>query len=236
MLARLRASGCAVPVIMATAQGDERIAVEAMQAGATDHVVKTTGYFTTLPTIVNKVLKQQRVHGGSGWHGARPLSRPARRRTVRRARVVRIQGRARQPVLRRPADSEVSDMGAKETILLVEDDRFLRRAAEMGLRQHGFAVVTAVDGEEGLRRARTTLPDIVLLDLLMPRLSGLDVLRALKEDPATRSVPVLILSNSSREQDIEDVRALGAEGYWVKADMSLEDLAERVHEILGVAR
>ena len=79
-------------------------------------------------------------------------------------------------------------------VLLVEDDRFLRRACEASLRQRGLTVTTAVDGEEGLRLARSERPDIVLLDMLMPKLSGLEVLRALRGDEATRGVPMLILS------------------------------------------
>ena len=83
-------------------------------------------------------------------------------------------------------------------ILLVEDDRFLRRACEASLRQRGFTVIPAMDGEEGLRLARSETPDLILLDLLMPRLPGIEVLRALKGDGATKNIPVLVLSNSSR--------------------------------------
>ncbi len=122
---------------------------------------------------------------------------------------------------------------AGKRILLVEDDRFLRRACESSLRQRGFTVISAVDGEEGLRRAQRDLPDLVLLDLLMPRLPGVDVLRALKADPATRHIPVLVLSNSSRDQDVAEVMALGALDYWVKASLSLKELGERVARLLA---
>ena len=103
-------------------------------------------------------------------------------------------------------------------VLLVEDDRFLRRACEASLRQRGLAVTTAADGEEGLRLARSEQPDLILLDMLMPKLSGLEVLRALRSDEATRSMKVLILSNSSREQDIAEVSNLGISGYFVKSE------------------
>jgi CheY-like chemotaxis protein len=118
-------------------------------------------------------------------------------------------------------------------VLLVEDDRFLRRACEASLRQRGFTVQTAADGEEGLRLARTEAPDIILLDLLMPKLSGLDVLRALKADEATRGLPVLVLSNSSRQQDIDEVTRLGVVGYFVKADLSLQALGDRIAQLLS---
>lgn len=117
-------------------------------------------------------------------------------------------------------------------ILLVEDDRFLRRACETGLRQKGFTVVAAADGVEALALARAERPDLVLLDLLMPKMPGIDVLRALKADPGTRDIPVLILSNSSREQDVGEVMRLGAVGYWVKASLSLKELADRIAALL----
>jgi two-component system phosphate regulon response regulator PhoB len=119
-----------------------------------------------------------------------------------------------------------------KTILLVEDDRFLRRAAEASLRQRGFTVVPAGDGEEALAKVAEGVPDLVLLDLLMPKLPGMEVLRRLKADPATSSVPVLVLSNSSREQDIREVMDLGALAYWVKANLSLKELGERVQKLL----
>ncbi len=117
-------------------------------------------------------------------------------------------------------------------ILLVEDDRFLRRACEVSLRQRGFTVLCAADGEEGLRLARAESPDLILLDLLMPKLPGIEVLRALKTDAATRAIPVLVLSNSSRERDVEQVSGLGAVGFFVKADLSLEQLGEQVTRLL----
>lgn len=123
-------------------------------------------------------------------------------------------------------------MTTGKRILLVEDDRFLRRACEASLRQKGYTVIPATDGEEGLRLARAEMPDLVLLDLLMPKLPGLEVLRALKADPATKAIPVLILSNSSREQDVTEVINLGAVDYWVKANLSLKELGERVSRLL----
>ncbi len=113
-------------------------------------------------------------------------------------------------------------------ILLIEDDRFLRRACEVGLKKRGFAVVTAGDGEEGLERARAEPFDLILMDMLMPRLSGLEALEALKKDELTRGVPVVVLSNSSLETDMQRALALGAAGYMVKASLSLQELGDRV--------
>lgn len=117
-------------------------------------------------------------------------------------------------------------------ILLVEDDWFLRRACEAALRRRGFTVLTAKDGEEALRVARAEAPDLVLLDLLLPKLMGIDVLRTLKAEEPTRGIPVLVLSNSSREGDVREVMRLGAVGYLVKADLSLQELGDRVRRLL----
>jgi len=118
-------------------------------------------------------------------------------------------------------------------ILLVEDDRYLRRACETALRQRGFTVASAVDGAEALTAIASSPPDLVLLDLLMPRVTGLEVLRSLRARAETRALPVLILSNSSREQDMEEIRQLGVAGYYVKSDLSLRELGDRIDQLLA---
>ena len=118
-------------------------------------------------------------------------------------------------------------------ILLVEDDRFLRKAAETTLKRHGYAVVTANDGEEALRAARSELPDLVLLDLIMPKLNGFEVLRALKGEASTAPIPVVVLSNLGQDHDVQQALADGAMAYLVKADLSLQELVKRVGQFLG---
>jgi two-component system, chemotaxis family, sensor histidine kinase and response regulator WspE len=121
---------------------------------------------------------------------------------------------------------------AQKRILMIEDDRFLRRACATWLGQRGYEVMTAADGVEGLAMARRGGVDLVLLDHLMPRMSGLEVLEALRADPATRSLKVLVVSNSSREEDVCQVARLDA-AYFVKASLSLETLTERLREVFA---
>ena len=117
-------------------------------------------------------------------------------------------------------------------ILLVEDDRFLRKAAETTLKQQGYTVITAADGEEALRLARSGPLDLILLDLIMPKLNGFDVLQALKKDTPTAQIPVIILSNLGQDRDVQQAMEAGATAYFIKADLSLQALVQRVEEAL----
>jgi DNA-binding response OmpR family regulator len=118
------------------------------------------------------------------------------------------------------------------TVLLVEDDRFLRRAAEASLRQAGFTVALAGDGEEALRQVAAVKPAIVLLDLIMPKLQGFEVLRRLKAAPATASIPVVVTSNLGQETDVKQAMNLGAAAYFIKSNLSLQELVAVVRDTL----
>jgi DNA-binding response OmpR family regulator len=118
-------------------------------------------------------------------------------------------------------------------VLLAEDDRFLRKATEAALRRGGFTVLTASDGEEALKVARAEAPDIILLDMIMPKVQGFEVLREIKKNPITASIPVIILSNLGQESDSKSALEMGAADYWVKANLALGDLVKQVTSVLG---
>ena len=118
-------------------------------------------------------------------------------------------------------------------ILVVEDDRFLRKAAEMALRREGYDVVVAADGEEALQKTHETHPDLVLLDVIMPKLQGFEVLSRLKEDPATRAIPVIMMSNLGEDADIRAALKAGAAAYLVKSNVGLVELTAKVGETLS---
>jgi len=122
--------------------------------------------------------------------------------------------------------------GEPRRILVAEDDRFLRKAAEMALKRQGYTVLTAADGEEALQAARSVLPDLVLLDLIMPKLNGFDVLQALKKEAPTAHIPVIILSNLGQDRDVQQAMDAGATAYFIKTDLSLQALVQRVDEAL----
>jgi DNA-binding response OmpR family regulator len=119
-------------------------------------------------------------------------------------------------------------MSTIHRILLAEDDRFLRKAAETMLKRAGFTVIPAADGEEALRLAREHVPDLMLLDLIMPKMQGFDVLKELKGDEATSGIPVIVLSNLGQDSDVQLARERGAHDYIIKSNIALEQLVERV--------
>lgn len=118
-------------------------------------------------------------------------------------------------------------------LLLVEDDKFLRKAAEVMLRRHGFEVIAAPDGEAGLVLAREQQPALILLDLIMPKMQGFQVIEHLKADPATAAIPVVVMSNLGQETDVQRAMDAGAVAYVVKSNVALHDLADRVRAILA---
>ena len=119
-------------------------------------------------------------------------------------------------------------------VLIVEDDADLREMMAQLLMLEGFRTATASNGREALDYLRTgRSPDIILLDLIMPKLQGFDVLRELKQDPTTSSIPVIILSNLGQEQDSKVATEMGAVDYWVKANIGPGEMAKRVEALLG---
>jgi len=118
-------------------------------------------------------------------------------------------------------------------VLLAEDDRFLRKAAEAALKRKGYDVVVAADGEEALTKTQQQQPDVVLLDVIMPKLQGSEVLKRLKADPATRGIPVIMMSNLGQDADIREALDAGAVSYLVKSNVGLDQLAAKVNEALA---
>ena len=118
-------------------------------------------------------------------------------------------------------------------ILFIEDDKFLRNILEKKLRNEGFEVVTAVDGEEALEKIILEKPDFILLDIILPKKSGFIFLDTIKKDPEFRKIPVLILSNLGQTSDIQKGFSYGIIDYFVKARVSLDDVIKKIKEYVG---
>jgi len=118
-------------------------------------------------------------------------------------------------------------------VLLVDDSKFLRIANERALSRAGFEVSSAADGEEALQVANAKHPDIILLDMMLPKLSGPEVLKALKANPATKDIPVIVLTSLSQKNE-EKLLSEGAAAYFEKSSLELEksSLASAVEAVL----
>ena len=125
----------------------------------------------------------------------------------------------------------MSDKPAR--VLIAEDDRLLRTAAVTTLRRAGFDVVAAEDGEQAVALAGAERPDLILLDLIMPKVDGFEALRRIKADPDTREIPVIVLSNLGTESDQRGASEGGAIGFFVKSALSLRDLVAIVRDALA---
>jgi CheY-like chemotaxis protein len=112
-------------------------------------------------------------------------------------------------------------------VLVVDDSKFLRMANEHVLSKAGFEVSTAADGEEALQVANDKLPDIILLDMMLPKISGLDVLKALKANPATMDIPVIVLTSLSQMNE-EKLLSEGAAAYFEKSTLELDKSSDRL--------
>ncbi len=123
-------------------------------------------------------------------------------------------------------------MDKKIKILVVEDEEILLTALSEELKQEGFEVVGAKDGVEGVEKAASEKPDLVLLDLVMPRLDGIGALKQMKEQDTTKDIPVVILTNLSDYDKISDALSLGAMDYLVKANYRLEELVTKIKTVL----
>ncbi|HOS88232.1 MAG TPA: response regulator [Candidatus Pacearchaeota archaeon] len=117
-------------------------------------------------------------------------------------------------------------------ILIIEDDKFLRELMVRKLSVLKYEVISAVDGEEGLEKIKTELPDVVLLDLILPGINGYEVLEMAKKDPATANIPIVILSNLGQSEDIEKGLKLGAQDFLVKAHLTPQEVVNKLQAIL----
>lgn len=125
---------------------------------------------------------------------------------------------------------------ANNTVLLVEDDEALRNMYNLILTRKGFAVDLAQDGEEGLTKARMGGYAVILLDLLMPKLDGIGVLKALKAEPAKQpNGPIILLSNAQFDGLAAEAKELGAKGVLLKADLLPADLVKAVQQYIQEA-
>jgi len=121
---------------------------------------------------------------------------------------------------------------SKTNILLVEDDSFLAGMYVAKLDLEGFEVHLAADGEKGLKMAKEERPDIILLDIILPKMSGFDVLKSLKDDAKTKDIPVILLTNLGQRGDVKKGLDLGAIDYLIKAHFMPSEVVEKIKKLV----
>lgn len=126
-------------------------------------------------------------------------------------------------------------MAEAPTILLVEDDPFLSALLKTRLQNEGFAVARAMDGEQAVQALKTSKPSLILLDLILPKKSGFEVMEMIQSDPELAKAPIIIISNLGQESDVQRGKELGAIEYFVKAKTSIDDLVEKIRQFLAGA-
>jgi DNA-binding response OmpR family regulator len=118
-------------------------------------------------------------------------------------------------------------------ILIVEDEEYLAEMYKIKFEQAGYAAVTARDGEEGFDLAKKEQPDLILLDLILPKLDGFKVLAKLRKEPSTKKTKVFILSNLGQSDEVSKGMKTGADGYFIKANLTPSQLLEKVNAIFN---
>ncbi|OGH68674.1 MAG: hypothetical protein A3I29_05025 [Candidatus Magasanikbacteria bacterium RIFCSPLOWO2_02_FULL_44_11] len=128
----------------------------------------------------------------------------------------------------------MSEETNKVHVLLVEDDVFLSGIYQKKFEMEGFKISTSDNGEKGLADAKKKKPDIILLDVLLPKMDGFSVLKQLKEDVATKNIPVILLTNLGQKDDVEKGLEAGAVDYLIKAHFKPSEIVEKVRKVLGI--
>jgi CheY-like chemotaxis protein len=118
-------------------------------------------------------------------------------------------------------------------ILVVEDDPLMSRMYQKIFTFEGYEVEMAGDGEEGIEKVRSTKPTLVLMDIMMPKMNGLQALEKLKADPETKAIPVIMLTNLAGQQDAETALSKGAIKYIIKSEFEPKQVVNMVKEILA---
>lgn len=122
------------------------------------------------------------------------------------------------------------------TILIVEDEQALAEVLQSQLKKSNFNVEVAYDGEQAIEKLKTIKPDLILLDLILPKMNGFEVLEKVKGGFETRSIPVIVLSNLGSDEDIKRAIKLGAEDYYVKVQHPIFEIVEKVSKFLATPR
>lgn len=120
-----------------------------------------------------------------------------------------------------------------KSILIIEDDNFLQKALGFTLKEEGYKIASATDGEKAIIMVKKDPPDLILLDLILPKIDGFDVLSQIKADKTISDIPVIIVSNLGDKESVEKGLKMGVKGYIIKAHFKLAEIVDKIKEVLG---
>jgi len=118
-------------------------------------------------------------------------------------------------------------------ILIIEDEEIMINLLQKKLSQEGYNVSVARNGEEGLRLIKETMPDLVLLDIIMPKMGGLEVMEAMQKDEKLKDIPVIIVSNSGQPVEIDKAKELGVKDWLIKTEFDPQEVINKVKKQIG---
>jgi DNA-binding response OmpR family regulator len=214
------------PVVVLSSSGKPLEKQRAAELGAAAYLIKSE---QTPDALIQQAMSfmQQETVPSAGGEAPAPAAAGA---SV--ASPAAVPGPAAVPV---PATAAAPQAAGGRSVLVVEDDKFLRDLITQKLKREGFTVFEAVTGSEAMRVAEENQPKIILLDLILPGLDGFEVLKRLKEKQLTAPIPVIILSNLGQREDVERGLRLGAVDFMIKAHFTPGEIVEKIKEILSKA-
>lgn len=118
-------------------------------------------------------------------------------------------------------------------ILIIEDDKLLSSLLEKKLEKEGYEVSTAFQGNTGLIKAKEVMPDLILLDIVMPQMNGFEVMEKMQEDEELKKIPIIIVSNSGQSVEIGEAQKLGARDWLIKAEFDPQEVVDKVKKQIG---
>jgi CheY-like chemotaxis protein len=113
-------------------------------------------------------------------------------------------------------------------ILLIEDEELMIGLLQKKLIKEGYDITIARDGEEGLKKAREVMPDLILMDIIMPKMGGLEAMEQIQKDDELRKIPIIVISNSGQPVEIDKAQRLGARDWLIKTDFDPQELVEKI--------
>lgn len=196
-----------IPVIIISNSGQSVEIDRAFDMGIKDYLVKTQ---FDPAEVIEKITKQLVIEEA----------------------VAEKESKGKAKNLKIKSDNSISKKKGGHKILIIEDDKFLQDLIAKKLISNGLETITASDGPQGVKTAEEKMPDLIILDLMLPGMDGFEILRQLKDNPNLALIPVIILSNLGQKEDVEKGLGLGAKDFLIKAHFTPKEIIEKVKNYL----